>query len=233
MVDNPDGVHSVAQSAYDAGFRGNDLMNIIAVSLAESGGLLSDLSAQPGSGGVGKAGEVGPWQIHPVHFGTIAPAKANTYADSAAYAHTLVYNTPQGFTHWTQYNNGAYKQFQGAAGEAMRSLPRDAAQPVKGSASAGYSLEPVADEVQPKGSVVPGMGGAEPSFGGGAAPPWNGPFPKATSTPLSLGDWWKIPFGKAAVTVAAVMLIVMGTGIYAFAPAIQHGAKTAAKGLVA
>lgn len=220
MTTTEQGVNTEARALYDAGFRGNDLLNMIAVSLAESSARLSDLSAQPGSGGIGTAGEVGPLQIHPVHFGNIPREQANTYEGSAQYAGQLVYHTPQGFKHWSVFNDGTYRKYQQAAGEAMRSLPADSTATV---------------------SKVPNVA---PDFGGGARsasardevdirPESAGPAnAKLHETLDTIGTWSKIPWGRAAVTVAAVMLIVMGTGIYAFAPAIEHGAKTAAKGLV-
>lgn len=114
----------LAQALYNAGFRGADLIALTSIGMAESGANLSTGNT-PGQGGVGAAGEVGPLQIHPVHFGTgagqITPEAANTYQGAANYAAYLTYGTPQGLTHWSTYTQGTWKAFATRATDAINS----------------------------------------------------------------------------------------------------------------
>lgn len=105
----------IAKVAHDAGFRGNDLKIAVAVALAESGG-------RPGINAAGSEDSRGLWQINSVHFGRYDESRLYEAPYNAKAAHD-VYRDAGGFTPWTMYTNGRYRDHLGTAARAVQSRP--------------------------------------------------------------------------------------------------------------
>lgn len=98
----------VAQYAYNAGFRGNDLVTAVAITVPESGDNPNALNA-PERG-------IGLWQITP---GTSADYDPQTNANDAYKKYVAA---GYSFSPWTTYTGGEYRQYLGAAANAIASL---------------------------------------------------------------------------------------------------------------
>lgn len=102
----------IAQVAYNAGFRGNDLAVMVAIALGESGG---NVGAHNPKGEDSR----GLWQINVAAHGDRFP---NLYdpASNAAAAWALFNDS--GFKPWTVYTRGKYKEFMSQALAAVQAL---------------------------------------------------------------------------------------------------------------
>lgn len=207
---SPTPAEQSARALYDAGARGTNLLVLTAIALAENGASLTDLTKAPGTpgSGYGAAGEVGPWQIHPVHFGTgvgqVTQADANTYAGGAREAVYLAYDTPQGLSHWSTFTDNSYQRYAVEAGQALRTLPDDAFQNGRGPAQ--DAANPIVQGAQTVLDTPGAIGKLADNVG------------KFTSAVTSRRTW---------LTVLGVTLIVGGVVVYIAAPAITHGASEA------
>lgn len=105
----------IAAVAHEAGFRGNDLKIAVAVALAESSG-------RPGVNAVGAEDSRGLWQINSVHFGRYDESRLYEPQYNAKAAHD-VYRDAGGFTPWTMYTNGRYRNHLDAADRAVKGKP--------------------------------------------------------------------------------------------------------------
>jgi hypothetical protein len=110
------GIAGVAQAAYNAGFRGEELITMTAVGMAESGGdpTITNMTYPDNS--------IGLWQInqlaHKGRFGSneqLADPSTNATAARALYLES-------GFKPWSAYTNGAYQQFMGDARNAVAQI---------------------------------------------------------------------------------------------------------------
>lgn len=96
----------VARYAYAAGFRGQDLRTIVAISQAESG--FNPQAHNPGGPG-DPENSYGLWQINLVAHHDITAQQAMDPQQAANYAYKLFIHDG-GFTDWSTYTSGAYKQ---------------------------------------------------------------------------------------------------------------------------
>lgn len=100
------------QHAYDAGFRGNDIVTIVAIVFAESGGNSSSV----GDGGTSFGGA----QIHWSAWGNnlrkagiaSSPEALKNPATNMRAAKYVKDHGSRGFGEWTQYRNGEYKKYE-------------------------------------------------------------------------------------------------------------------------
>lgn len=112
----------IAQVSYNAGFRGQSLINAIAIALAESGGNPSAYNPELAAGTRPGSGSRGIFQIygqaHPEYNSSLMfDPNANA---QAAYK---VYQQAGGrFTPWSTLNQGSYKQYLGLAQSAAAQL---------------------------------------------------------------------------------------------------------------
>ena len=110
-------IEELYDAAYMAGFRGDDLDRIVAISLAESGG------SEGATNSTSAEYSVGPLQINLKAGHAISESDARDPYKAMEYAYLLAYNTPQGFDHWSVHANGSYEQFMpGGAGGSPRAL---------------------------------------------------------------------------------------------------------------
>jgi hypothetical protein len=97
----------IAQYAYNAGFRGRDLLVAVAVALRESGGNTNAYNPETAAGTRPGQGSRGLWQV----YGTAHPwANNDTVLDPQANANAAyrVYKEAGGrFTPWSTWNNGS------------------------------------------------------------------------------------------------------------------------------
>jgi len=101
----------LAQIAYNAGFRGNDLLTAVAIAKAESGGNPNAYNPETAAGTAAGSGSRGLWQI----YGSAHPQYNNTGAfdpQTNANAAFQVYKEAGGrFTPWSTFNIGSFKQY--------------------------------------------------------------------------------------------------------------------------
>lgn len=111
-------VAQLTQYAQQAGFSGQSLQNIVAISLAESGG---NTQAYNGSDPYG--GSYGVLQINGAHFqsGATTQACALDPQCSFNFAYQLS-NGGQNLNPWGTYTSGAYKQFLNQVSSAIGSI---------------------------------------------------------------------------------------------------------------
>lgn len=112
---------SVAQEAYQAGFRGQALQTATAIALAESSGNPQAVNASDPNGG-----SYGLWQINGVHApgGTATPAWERQMFNPANNAAEAFAVSSQGtnFQPWSTYTSGAYRQYLPVASDAANQV---------------------------------------------------------------------------------------------------------------
>lgn len=226
----------LARSAYNAGFRGQDLITIVAIGLAEGGypGSTNDARASTGEY------SVGPWQINLSAWGQlITEAAARAYETAAKFAYYIAYDSGQGFGAWSVYTQGQYRTQVASAQNAVMALGKPDALLGGTNASSGgggggsnISFGP---ELDLPNSVlgrvfdlIPGnpLGGVAAAIAAIAAPfQYIGDFFRVL---LKAQTWWRIGF-----TLVGVALIAGGIILYFFAPRsradVQQTAMAAAK----
>lgn len=182
-----DAALKLAPAAYDAGFRGQSLIDFIATGLAEGG---HPESTNP------KSGAAGPWQIMPFWFGTgpgqITEANARQYGPAALFGRGLYDQAGGKFTPWEAFTEGTYKQFQPLAVWSLGQLPADA----MGQAN-----------VTPDHNPYTQQGGSDVATGGTSG---------TGADSGSWFDWLRQGLAKGVLTAAALVAIVLGLGIYVF-----------------
>ena len=108
-----------AQVAYQAGFRGQALVDAVAISMAE--GDNGEINNNPSTGDY----SVGPWQIN--YYGGLGAARTAKYGPASTLANDPQKNAAaafdlsgggSNFAPWSTYKSGAYKKFLGAAAAA-------------------------------------------------------------------------------------------------------------------
>jgi hypothetical protein len=106
----------VAQAAYAAGFRGDDLVTAVAISHAESdwNRLATNLNSNASI-------DYGAWQINTVNAAVLAGGDWRDLNDNAVMAFAL-YRAAGGFGPWVTFWDGAYRQFVGVAQQAVAGL---------------------------------------------------------------------------------------------------------------
>lgn len=114
----------IAQYAYAAGFRGEDLVLAVAIAMAESSGNPESVNNTPSTGDY----SVGLWQIN--YYSSLRAERTRMFgppegltnpAKNAAAAYTL-YRNRGGFRDWSTYNRGAHLRYMSAARSAIASL---------------------------------------------------------------------------------------------------------------
>lgn len=123
----------IAQYAYGAGFRGDQLQTAVAVALAESHGdpgIHGDVNLETGKWGP----SVGLWQIRSLNpgHGTAAEQRlrnAAANADPATNARNAYTISKHGrdFSPWSTYTDGSYRRYLSQAGTAAHGVGRPAA----------------------------------------------------------------------------------------------------------
>jgi hypothetical protein len=101
----------IAGYAQNAGFSGVDLVNAVAVALAESGGdpgAVGDLDLTPG-------GSVGLWQINLKAHPDLAGLDLTDPQTNANAAYQVYSDAGNSFGPWTTWKTGAYAAYMGAA----------------------------------------------------------------------------------------------------------------------
>lgn len=199
----------IAQAAYNAGFRGKDLVTAIAIALAEGGSSSSTNNTlypslpgyKPPAAGAQPEYSVGPWQINLLAHPDITEVAARNPQGAANYAYGLA-TSGNGFSNWSQYSNGAYQQFLNQAKIATGGLPSDAL--------SGSSAKPaIYASTTPSPSTTASEAADAAKAKLASLAPW------ADSVTHILSDlrdthWW----AKSGITVAAVALIAAGLLIY-------------------
>lgn len=199
-----------AQAAYDAGFRGNDLLTAIAVSLAEGGNPLATNNTlypdkpgyKPPTGKNLPEYSVGYWQINlspDAHGNKISEADARDPFKSAKYAYELAQKNS--FTPWATYNDKSYQKYFSQAASLIKELPGDATVPPITPLIHGGGAQPATSIPQVQ-AAVDAAGAAK----------------DAVLQPLKpLYDFINTPHivAKVALTGVAVALIVAGFAVYA------------------
>lgn len=108
----------IAQASYNAGFRGQSLINAIAIALAESGGNTNAYNPELAAGTRSGSGSRGIFQIygqaHPEYNSSLL-FDPNTNAQAAFKVYQQAGNR---FTPWSTFNLGSYKRYLGAAQNA-------------------------------------------------------------------------------------------------------------------
>lgn len=114
----------IAQHAYNAGFRGEDLTTAVAVAMAESGGNTRSHNDTPPDDSYGL------WQVN--MLGDMGPARRKQFdldsnkdlfdpAENAKAAYEIASNG-KNFQPWSTYTNGAYKEHLDEAEKAARKI---------------------------------------------------------------------------------------------------------------
>ncbi|MCC7254256.1 hypothetical protein [Hyphomicrobium sp.] len=217
----------LARAAYNAGFRGNDLVTIVAIGLAEGGfpGSTNDARATTGEY------SVGPWQINLAAWGQkITETAARAYDSAAKFVYYIAYESGQGFGAWSVYTGGQYRSQIAAAQNAVVSLGRpDALTGGIGASTGGGGGSNISfgPEFDLPNSIlgrvfdlIPGnpLGGVAAALAGIAQPfQFIGQFFEVL---LNGRTWWRIGF-----TLLGVSLIAGGILIYVFAPRSREEAQ--------
>lgn len=105
----------IAGYARNAGFAGVDLVNAVAVALAESSGkpgAVGDLDITPG-------GSIGLWQINLQAHPDLAGGDLTDPQTNADAAYEVYSNAGNSFTPWTTWKTGAYAAYMGTAASAV------------------------------------------------------------------------------------------------------------------
>lgn len=214
--------NDLAQSAYDAGFRGNDLVTITAIGLAEGGTPQSTLDRRASTGEY----SVGPWQINLSAWGSmITEVAARSYSGAAQLAHYIVYQSGQGFEAWSTYSNGDYTAHTAEAQNAVVALGKaDAFSGGSAASSGGGSTTNIDFTSGAEAALagpfaglfksIPGLLTSNPlgALGAGVGS-ISATFRDLFDALTSAKTWWRIGF-----TVVGFGLISGGIVIYFFAP---------------
>lgn len=206
----------IAQAAYNAGFRGKDLVTAIAIALAEGGSSSSTNNTlypslpgyKPPAAGAQPEYSVGPWQINLSAHPDITEVAARNPQGAANYAYGLA-TSGNGFSNWSQYSNGAYQQFLDRAKIATGGLPSDA---LSGSSAKPAIYGANNGPRTTANDVGDAVGGAIAATAGKAVQtvaPWSDGLGHILSD-LRDTHWW----AKSGITVAAIALIAAGLLIY-------------------
>lgn len=174
----------IATYAYNAGFRGADLITAVAIALAESSGNTDIYNPETQAGTPTGEGSRGLWQIygeaHP-EYDSDAVYDPQTNANAA---YSIYASEGNSFTPWSTFNNNEYKQYQPQATQSVSNV-----------ASGGTNGSSTFNE----GLPIPSIPNPLPSIGSGLS---------ALGTTL---NWIANP-GRLAKFVIGVVLIF--TGIY-------------------
>lgn len=183
----------IAGYAYQAGFRGNDLIMSVAVALAESGGDPNAYNPEPGAGTPKGHGSRGLWQI----YGWAHPSyDSDKYYDpqlNAQAAYAIYKGAKNKFTDWSTFNNGAAKALYNTIANQLKNF--------KGGGGGKDG----------KGPPPPDTGNPPPSTGGSGS----GPSDTGTGNPIAdailkvLGVS-KIDWASLAMIAAGAVLILIG-----------------------
>jgi hypothetical protein len=103
----------IASYAYQAGFRGADLVIAVAVAFAESGGNPSAINTTNANG----SRDYGLWQINSVHSDLLASGSWSNPADNARMAYSVWKGS--GWRAWASYNSGSYRSHLSNATSAV------------------------------------------------------------------------------------------------------------------
>lgn len=137
----------VAQYAYNAGFRGQDLAIATAITQPESGRVASVIQSGQPAADTGW----GLWQITP---GTNADLDPQTNANQAFAKYQAAGNK---FTPWTTYTGGEYKQYLSQATAAAQSVQGSLGSVI---GNIGSALNPVNQLSGAEAAASGGVGGA-------------------------------------------------------------------------
>lgn len=105
----------IADAAYQAGFRGDDLITAVAVAMAESGGRPDINNAGTNSNGTV---DYGLWQINSIHGPDLGKVYDPYY--NARLAYGIWQDRDSTWAPWSAYNNGSYTKFIGQAKQAVK-----------------------------------------------------------------------------------------------------------------
>jgi hypothetical protein len=110
---------AVAKAALAAGFRGDNLVTAVAIAHAESGwnANITNLNTNGST-------DYGLWQINSVHAALLAHGDWHDPAFNASVAFQI-WTDAHGFSPWVTFWSGSYRQFIGAAQEAVDGLGLD------------------------------------------------------------------------------------------------------------
>jgi hypothetical protein len=189
--------NDIAGYAGAAGFKDADRNIAVAVSLAESSG---------NENAVGPVGEVGLWQIAPVHFARFGGKQAVAKSPANARAAFAIRSEGRGWANWTTYRNGAYMKHMGRAQKASSDRTSEA---FKAGLGAGFS------------AVVPGAAGVAGAVDGASAVAKTlGNFGKYLTATYGWvtdpGNWTRV-----AQVAGGGALIIVGTGTIVGKPILQ------------
>lgn len=109
---------SIARYAYDAGWRGTDLVTAVAIAYAESGGNPQSYNPETAAGTPVGSGSVGLWQVYRKAHPEFASWDLNDPATNARAAYSVWKQAGQKFRPWSTYQHGSHlKYLAKAAGE--------------------------------------------------------------------------------------------------------------------
>lgn len=193
----------IAHAAYNAGWRGVDLLKAIAIALAESSGISQDHVNSDGSV------DRGPWQINDVHLqGGMLNTQAYDLNQAAQLAHSIYVAKGRTFNDWTTYTGGAYHAF------------------LQQAFSAAYSFDPSVAGIQLTGNLFPTFTSVKSAVGSvPGVPDIN--LPNPLSGVDAIGEFFgnlrkeQILF-RMGLTVGASALILIGMGLYVFGPSSMN-----------
>lgn len=199
-------IDEIARIAYDAGWRGIDLVRAVAVSWAENG------KGDPGAvSPVNRDGsrDYGLWQINSGKFAGLGltEATAKDARANAAAAYRLQTTSKSGWGNWTTYTSGAYQKYIGLAGLAVGRLPE-----VGGT----KNLPPLAGTGP---GIVQGIGDAAGQAKEAVSAPFNAAkdmLDAFNKSAMYLGQphlWQRVGLTVAGglVVIAGMVLVVMST----------------------
>lgn len=206
----------IQKYAYNAGFRGIDLIIAVAVAMAESGGDTGAYNPETAAGTKQGSGSRGLWQI----YGAAHPEFNNdSVYDPAknAQAAYSVYKAAGGrWTPWSTFNNGSYRTF-------MSQIPDMAASTINAvSGAAANSVNTVAQTASAAAGNIsfllpPGLQAADQGIGNAAKF-----FSKPENVKGALTD--------VSFIIGGLALIFIGLGALLFIGAKANPELTAAAG---